>query len=61
MRKRVIIKNKTFMWSKIKTLSVDEGYSKSKNSPYTCILGIYRQISAEVTVDARERVLHVAR
>ena len=40
MRERDIIKNKTVMWSKIKTLSEDEGYSKSKIAR---ILGIHRQ------------------
>lgn len=39
MRKREIIKNKTVMWSKIKTLREDEGYSKSKIAR---ILGIHR-------------------
>ena len=40
MREREIIKNKTVMWSKIKTLREDEGYSKSKIAR---ILGIHRQ------------------
>ena len=40
MRKREIIKNKTVMWSKIKTLSEDEGYNKSKIAR---ILGIHRE------------------
>ena len=37
MRKREIIKNKTVMWSKIKTLSEDEGYNKSKIARILCI------------------------
>ena len=44
MREREIIKNKTVMWSKIKTMREDEGYSKSKIAR---VLGIHRDTVAK--------------
>ena len=44
MREREIIKNKIVMWSKIKTMREDEGYSKSKIAR---VLGIHRDTVAK--------------
>lgn len=44
MQERIIIKDKTIMWSKIKMLKEDKGYSNSKIAR---LLGIHRQTVAK--------------